>query len=364
MKTALILGAGIVGLSTAIELAFRGIEMTVLERGEAMREASWAAAGMLAANDPENPPQLTSLARLSLALYPDFLSRVEQLSGVAVPLRTTHTLQICQPGHEPASGHIELSEAMRRVPGLAAALAEPLLWLEEQSLDPRDLCRALPLAARAAGVSIREHCPVLSIRRDSSNMSAETAAGSFTADFIVACTGAWTNHLKPLSIGVSPRKGQMLAARPIQGPSLTVVLRSPEIYLVPRGDGRIIVGATVEDAGFDRATYPAATAWLIEKAATLWPPIRNASIEEVWTGLRPGSPDGLPLIGPLSQNANDNPLPSRMWVAAGHYRNGILLAPATARLLADLIIDPDSPSAMELVNFLPSRCMPALIGKH
>ncbi len=352
MKTALILGAGIIGLSTALELAMRGIEVTVLERGEAMREASWAAAGMLAAHDPENPLQLSRLAQRSLALYPDYLRRLDRLSGHAIPLRTVSTLQVCNPHHSPLRGLIDIDEAMRRVPGLPGTPGGPLLWMEEKSLDPRDLCQALPVAACCAGVNIREHCAVFSMRSTASGILAETAQGTVTADCLISCTGAWSSHLPQHFPALMPKKGQMLAVRPTREPSLNVVLRSPEIYLVPRGDGRIIIGATVEDAGFDRSIDPGATAWLQAKAAALWPAVGEAAIEEVWTGLRPGSADGLPLIGPLAADG--------LWIAAGHYRNGILLAPATARLLADAILNPADSSSPDLADFHPDRFAAAL----
>ena len=370
MKTALIVGAGIVGLSTALELASRGVEVTVLERGEAMREASWAAAGMLAAADPENPPQLARLARKSLALYPDYLRNIEQLSGHNVPLRTASTLQLCSPGHADSAGHIDVAEAQRRVPGLNPEVAGPFLWLDEQSLDPRDLCLALPVAVRAAGVRILEHMASRSIYSETNGITVETAQGPLSAECLIVCTGAWSDHLPALHSALVPKKGQMLAVRLTQSPSLSAVLRSPEIYLVPRGDGRIIIGATVEDAGFDRTIHPAATDWLLERAIALWPPTKDAAIEEVWTGLRPGSPDGLPLIGLLAPSTsergpigNEETSSNRLWIAAGHYRNGILLAPATARLLADAILDPAVPLPCELSEFRPNRFAPALAGK-
>lgn len=361
MTTALILGAGIIGLSTALELASRGVDVTVLERGEPMAEASWAAAGMLAALDPENPPELTALARLSLELYPDFLQRIEQFSGHRIPLRTTHALQLCDPRHAPLSGRIDLEVALQRVPGLSSRLTHPMIWLEEQSLDPRDLCKALPMAAQAAGVHIETQCQVDHVHADTHSASAQAGQRTFTADCLVACTGAWADYLEPSASmfipPLSPRKGQMLAVRAPRAVPLAYVLRSSEIYLVPRGDGRIIIGATVEDAGFDRTIDAAASAWLLEKAAALWPPIADAVIEEAWTGLRPGSPDGLPLIGRLSAAPGEH----RLWLAAGHYRNGILLAPATARTLADAILLSTSPSVLSA--FDPARFAPALTAR-
>ncbi len=390
MKTALIIGAGIIGLSTALELADRGLIVTVLEQGQAMQQASWAAAGMLAAHDPENPVRLAALSRFSLSLYPAFLHRVEQLSGLRVPPRTTHTLQLCHArsagvatyGVEEtrpsgATGEpLTAAEAGRRVPGFepAAEHAYNFLWLEEQSLDPRDLCQALPIAARAAGVRIEQQSQVTSLFSDATGVGAHNAQHTYSADCLVVCSGAWTEQLlsrlhprgpsppQPHNSiprqraddgrGIYPVKGQMAVVRLDPSvPALTTVIRSPEIYLVPRGDGRIIIGATVENAGYDRDIRDSSTAWLLEQAAALWPPIRNARVEDAWTGLRPGSSDGLPLLGPASQ---DEHRPA-IWIASGHYRNGILLAPATAHIVARALLTPRTSPGVDLTPFDPLR---------
>jgi glycine oxidase len=335
---AVVVGAGIVGLSTALELAGAGMRVLVLEAGEAMQEASWAAAGMLAAEDPENPPALRELARWSLELYPSYLARVTQLSGLPIPLRTSQTLQESQKRAEPPP---------RSLDALAPGLADPQAFsvLEEWSLDPRDLCRALPAAALAAGVELREHTPVAQV--DWVTGSVRTEAGEVLhTGRLVVCAGAWAGRLTPLP--VTPRKGQMLAATmPGSAPVLRSVIRTPELYLVPRGAGRIIVGATVEDAGFDRAVRLEATADLLRAGSALWPPLAQGKVSESWTGLRPGTPDGLPLLGELSAKA---------WVSTGHFRNGILLAPASARLA--LLWASGQSIPVSLQAFAPGRFAP------
>lgn len=319
-----VVGAGIIGLSTALELAEAGMEVTVLEQGRAMQEASWAAAGMLAAEDPENPPALRELARWSRELYPEFLARVERLSGVHVPLRTTRTLQ----GTRGRKGGGEL------LPGLRT---DRWGWqeLEEMSLDPRDLCAALPRAAAAAGVELREGAVVRRIaagseiqgafRRAPLPLRIELAGGeTLKPDRIVLAGGAWTGLLPlPFELPVTPRKGQMIEVF-LENPVLPVAIRTPELYLVPRGGGRIVIGATVENAGFDRSVDAQAGDRLWAAAAELWPPIRQARVTARWTGLRPATADGLPVLGELTPG---------IWAATGHFRNGILLAPATARAL-------------------------------
>jgi glycine oxidase len=332
-----IAGAGIIGLSVALELASAGRRVTVFERQQAMSESSWAAAGMLAAGDPENSPALRPLAELSRALYPQFLARVAQLSGVPIPVRTTQTIQGAA---RLPRGFCELHPAMLNalVPEIEAGSLKFFL-LDEQSLNPRDLARALPKAVRAAGIVLQEECPVLSVRRNSGAVEITTARGDWTADALIHATGAWTASLA--GIPSTPRKGQMVEVYLPGQTQLEVVLRTPEIYLVPRGHGHLVIGATVEEAGFDKQVDGVAIAGLIETATALWPPLRGAGIVESWAGLRPASPDGLPIIDALENRsgyvAGDSPAP-RTWAATGHFRNGILLAPATALLLRQMIL--------------------------
>jgi glycine oxidase len=342
-------GGGIIGLSLALELAAAGRQVTVFERRGAMTEASWAAAGMLAASDPENPPMLRPLAELSLSLYPQFLQNVSRLSGMSIPIRTHQTIQAA--AHVP-HGAFELDTASLHAlaPGIDTAAVESAGWrfflLEEQGLDPRDLAAALPTAARAARVLIHENSPMLGLFEAGGQLQVSTGAGDWTTDTLVLAAGAWTRQIAGLP--VAPRKGQMAAVN-LPGPKqLDVVLRTPEIYLVPRGHGRIVIGATVEDAGFDKEVDENAIARLIEMAASLWPPIREANIVETWAGLRPASPDALPILGPVEMGpmeagsiegsfAFTKSLEGRVIAATGHFRNGILLAPGTARLLRQMI---------------------------
>ena len=333
-----IAGGGIIGLSTALELAAAGLRVIVFERGRVMTEASWAAAGMLAAGDPENPAQLRSLAEFSLHLYPEFLTTVKRLSGEDIPFRTATTIQFVR--HRPdALAGIDPADLVRGVIG-AAGESGQIIHLQEQSIDPRDLVRALPKAAKAAGVMLLEETPVTAVTEDGGHVEIRSGTCSWRADSFVNCCGAWAGNLS--DIPITPRKGQMAVVRQSGEPQLRVVLRTPEIYLVPRGDGRIVIGATVEDGGFDKHVDEAAIDSLLGKAAELWPPVREAQIIESWAGLRPVSPDELPILDQCG---------SRSWMATGHFRNGILLAPATARILRQMILgEPIS------VDMAPFRC--------
>ncbi len=334
METAdvVIAGAGIIGLSLALDLAAHNLSVSVLERGRAMSESSWAAAGMLAANDPGNPPQFRELAQLSLRLYPEYLQTIESLSGRKVPIRTHGAIRAIENGESLSGTALGPTELRRLVPQINDA-GRQFFLLEEPSLDPRDLCAALPIAARAAGVDLRENSPAISIDTAASKIVIQTSTNPIAATHFVNCAGAWADFpaltIAPgRPLGVTPRKGQMTTVRLRTPDTLTCALRTPEIYIVPRGDGRLTVGATIEHSGFDKTVEPAAIARLLVAAAELWPPIAHAEIVESWAGLRPTTVSELPLIGPLGPNR---------WVATGHFRNGILLAPATAQVLSQAI---------------------------
>jgi glycine oxidase len=336
-----IAGAGIIGLATALELTAAGRKATVFDPEEAMSEASRAAAGMLAGMDPEIPPELRPLAQFSLSIYPDFLARVENLSGRRVPIRTTLTVQGSE--HLPAGiSALSENEIQRLAPG-ANPSGLAFFVLEETSFDAWDLAEALPGAARAAGVDLREHTAVLDVHPGSSSVEIQTSGGVLCADCFVNAAGAWSPTLDP-ALPVVPRKGHMLTAELAGAVQMECVLRTPNVYIVPRGNGRYTVGSTVEDAGFDRAIHPTSIHSLFARAAERWPPLRDASITETWVGFRPGSEDGLPI---LDQTAGC------CWVATGHFRNGIMLAPGTGRVLCHLILG--RPLAIDLAPFRCSR---------
>src|ERR1700761_6471786 len=352
-----IAGGGIIGLACALLLADRGRKVSLFEAGEAVREASWAAGGMLAVEDPENPAALRPFSRYSRALYPSFLEQIETLSGSRLPFRTHQTVQIVD-STRPASAGTPLSrdEALRLIPGLADQDHSYLL-LEEASLDPRELCTALRSAAVAAGVAIYEYEPVLSVAAAGEATLVTTPRRVLHADAFVNCCGAWAASLHA-SAPVAPSKGQMLVVAQPGGSPLTRVLRSPEVYLIPRGpfsndNGRIVIGATVEDAGYSKLVEPAALSLLRRRAATLWTPAADAPEVESWAGLRPGTADGLPFLGQIGGDDGG----AQQFLAAGHHRNGILLAPGTAHVIADLVSG--RIPALDLAPFSPHRASPS-----
>lgn len=337
-----IAGAGIIGLSLALELHHRRARVTVLEQAAPLSEASTAAAGMLAAADPDNPPQLRPLSELSIALYPAFLQRLHDLSGISVPFHTGTTLQALPPHVTDTTGILTAEDLRRILPQLAPGNHRFLL-LDEQSLDPRQLAVVLLAAVRAAAIEVRTHTQVLSTNSLGNAVEVHTTAGIFHAAQFVDCTGAW-------GANVAPKKGQMLAVSLPPSIHLQSVVRTPDIYIVPRAAGptpvRAIIGATVEDAGFDKAVHPADIRRLKSQAVSLLPQLASAEILESWAGLRPATPDSLPLLG-------HSPAGPNQFVAAGHYRNGILLAPATAHVMAQMLTG-ETPS-IDLTPFSPSR---------
>ncbi len=338
-----IAGAGVIGLSLALELNRRGARVTLIDRGPAISEASGAAAGMLAANDPHNPTLLQPLSDLSLSLYPAFLAQIANLSDVRVPFQTDLTLQANEIASVASLSRAELDVFLPA----HNLTSHYLTLLDEHSIDPRQLASALTTAAENTSIKLRLHTPVVSTQSSGDGLTVVTAADRIPCAFYVDCTGAWTTALPG---AVVPRKGQMLSVALPQAAPLWLVLRTQELYIVPRttgpNAGRAIIGATVEDAGFDKSTSAPEIAHLRDEAVRLLPALAHAAVLDQWAGIRPATADGLPLLGPHP----DNP---RHLLATGHFRNGILLAPATAHLLAQLVFG-DAPS-LDLDHFAPAR---------
>jgi glycine oxidase len=342
----IVIGGGIIGLSLARELRKRGASVLLVERGEPGREASYAAGGMLADSSLETPAALQPLAAASARMYPEFVHEVQVESGVFVDLRDQGAIVF--PSAEPAHGRPGFTQ-----PGplgeLEPALAEttrPAFYWKERSVDPRALTRAALAAAKRRGVDFSSGDAVVSL-----NLSAGQASGvttqktSFLGAKVVNCAGAWSGQIAPHTFPTRPVKGQMLCLLSPVPELLKHVIRAPDAYLIPRSDGRIIVGTTVEEAGFDKRTEIAAIQRLHRAAVALVPELRNAKILEDWAGLRPGTPDSLPILGAT-------PTPG-YYVATGHFRDGILLAPITAQVMAQ-VIEGTTPDH-DLTAFSPGR---------
>jgi glycine oxidase len=332
-----IAGGGIIGLSLGMELRRRGLSVAVIERQQAMSSASWAAGGMLAVHDPQNPAELLPLSLRSWELYPAYLARIEELSGKRVPLRTRQAMQYVDPGHWEANGTrsgvgalVTAGEIAEFAPGLTPN-GHIFEWLEEGSLDPNDLRDALPAAFTVAGGTLLEQTEMLSVESVTGGVLVRTTRELISAAMFVNCLGAWSGELERGlgALPVVPVKGQMANLR--CGPErLRCVVRAPGVYLVPRGDGRVTIGATIEHVGFDERVQEASLRRLAEAALRLLPEAEAPPEMDMWAGLRPGTPDGLPILGRADEE--------HCWHATGHYRDGILLAPVTAHVMAQAML--------------------------
>lgn len=349
----IIIGAGVIGLSLAWRLRKSGLRVLLIDRTEPGREASYAAAGMIAVCDPHNDPAMQPLAEMSAALYPEFVHELEDESGLQVDLRDAGVITFLDPGSystlHPSSRALDAEEITRLDPGVIPH--QNAYLLPERWVDPRLLCAALLKAFKHRDGDLATGSTVSSIAKNgSSAISVKTEHTSYHAEVVVNCSGAWAGQFGPSAIPTRPVKGQMLSVVPVphadpHAAVLRHVIRAPEVYLVPRSDGRIIIGSTLEEAGFDKQVDSSVIQHLQHAAATLVPAIREMRIHEVWAGLRPGTPDGRPLIG--------NTHWSGYYVAAGHYRDGILLAPATAEVMCALITGKNP--ELDLRPFAPNR---------
>jgi glycine oxidase len=368
-----IIGAGVVGLGIAWRLAGRAT-VTVFDRGKAGAGASYAAAGMLAACCEAEPGEeaLVTLGRESQARWPAFADELLRVSGIDVELRSEGTLVLALTADDQATiaHHLEfqrrlglplewLSAAATRArePRLAGKIAGALFSSEDHQVDNRKLALALRIAAEAAGAEIREHRPVKEIIVQSGQARGVVLEDdtTVTADIVVLAAGAWSRTIGGLPPDrrppVRPVKGQMLALRmDAAAPLLSHVLWAPGVYLVPRRDGRLIVGGTVEEKGFDDTITAGGLLTLLEAAWRAVPAVEELPVDEIWVGHRPGSRDDAPILGP-------GPLDG-LFYATGHHRNGILLAPITADAMARLILDDIVDPAIKpfgLERFLPAR---------
>jgi len=321
----LIAGAGVAGLGIGWRLAQAGVAVTILERGEPGMGASFAAAGMIAATAEmaDAPPAEVAFAGQARALWPGFAAEVEAASGIAVGYRQNGALMLERerPAQLPPGTHWFNEEEARRLVSICAGMGA--IWApDEAQVDSRALSRALAEAFCRAGGTLLTGVSVTNAEAG----AMVTAAGRREADAVIVAAGAWA---AALGLPVVPVKGQMIALAPPPGGEIPdPVIWGNGVYLVPRAD-RILVGATVEEAEFDLTVTDDARHDLRARAEAVLPRLKGWTLAEHWAGLRPRSPDGLPLLGRLGNG---------VFVAGGQYRNGILFAPAIADHLRDLVL--------------------------
>ncbi|HTE88073.1 MAG TPA: glycine oxidase ThiO [Terriglobales bacterium] len=345
----IIVGGGIIGLSLSIALRKRGAKVLVVERGEPGQEASHAAAGMLVECGAETPTLLQPLAIASARMYPEFAHELQDESGIDVDLREQGTLLFPPPEHvhdRPGfTTESLLPAALAQLEPALAGLKCAVTFLKECSVDPRALVSAALKAAKHRDADISSGTNVTELLLSDGRVAGiRTDKTTYAASVVVNCAGAWAGQLPPHSFPTRPVKGQMLAVVSAK-PMLQHVIRAPEVYLVPRSDGRILIGATVEEAGYDKRTDADTIQRLHQAAIDLVPALKPARVLEAWAGLRPGTPDDLPILGATATPG--------YFVATGHFRNGILLAPVTAHVMAQVMTGVKS--EYDISAFSPGR---------
>lgn len=359
----IIVGAGIIGAAVARELAAEGMEVVLLERQQPATEATWAAAGMLAPSpEAEEFPSMVPLSRASLDLYPEFVAGIEAESGIRVGLQRKGALlaffgpdgekerSACQAGLgrlgfvcQPLSG----DEVRRREPALNREVTASLWLCDEAIVDNRTLGRAVVVAAQRRGAVVRHGTEVSQLLLEGNRCRGVIAAGErIPAAHVVIAAGCFSGRIGSLGqfAPTRPVRGQMVALDPGSVRPATAI-RSKRGYLVPREDGRVLAGSTLEDAGYDKSVTPQGLRRILDAAVELAPALNNAPILETWSGLRPDSPDHLPILGPTSIEG--------LSIATGHYRNGILLAPITAKLAKQWLLKQHTD--LPLDSFSPLR---------
>ena len=358
----LIVGGGVIGLSIARELHRNGVaKITILERGVIGREASYAAAGMLAPNaENDTHDDFYDLCATSCALYPDFAAELLSETGVDIELGRSGTLYLSfseedfnvlnarylwQREAGDAVEKLSTVETLKAEPFVSPAVLESLFFPNDWQVENRKLLEALRRYAELNGIEIREQTKVRSLISENDRIvGVKTDDETFIADATVLATGAWTSFIKiddvPVPIAVKPIRGQMISFHPQQKMFQKVVC-SPRGYIVPRSDGRVLAGATVEDAGFDQTPTEAGTKQLLNTAFEIAPALASFDIVDKWAGLRPFAADGFPVLGAVPGAEN-------LFVATAHYRNGILLAPMTARLICEKIVDGAASKYLEI----------------
>ncbi len=349
-----VVGGGLIGCSLGAELAGRGLSTVVIERAEPGSEASGAAAGMLSPQaDAAEPSPFFDLALESRELYPDWAKRAFEETGVDVGYRRTGLVRVLPTASAGEEDAARASARWQRARGLrveelaceelpeaialrlAPEVRGVLFYPDEAVVDPRRATRAAWLLAERAGARVETGTSVrrFAIEREACR-GVETDSGPILSRATVDAAGAWAAFDGNLPVPVVPVRGQIVEIR-LGGHPLQTVVSSEEVYIVPREDGAALIGSTFEHVGYRKEVTAGAVRRLLDGAARLCPEVTSARFVTAWAGLRPGTPDGWPLLGESGIEG--------LYLAAGHFRSGILLAPATARHMADLLTGRPAP---------------------
>ena len=363
----IVIGAGIIGLLTALRLKQQGVDVSILEKGKVASEASWAGAGILCPIHPWlYPDSFSELVNASLDLYPDLQSELDAETG--------HDIQRIQSGllipcfaedkvhHQAAATRwsekfgwdmqrLNPEQALAVESTLSPNVDEALLWPDVYQVRNPELLTAVLLYLQTLDVPIIEGSEVVKLLEDKQGqiIGVLTAAGkTYDADAVLLAAGSWSQTLAAqsgFSLEVQPVKGQIVLLK-TKPNTLKHIIKHDDAYFVPRRDGRILVGASMENVGFERGNTKEVFNELMAATRRLMPGLNDAEVEHQWMGFRPGSADGLPFLGEVESKPG-------LWIATGHYRNGVALAPITAKLMADWMLGVQPTLKME--DFSPNR---------
>ncbi|MVW74693.1 glycine oxidase ThiO [Pseudomonas xionganensis] len=341
-----VVGGGAIGLLSAFNLALGGLRVAVLERRETGLESSWAGGGIVSPLYPwRYSPAVTALAHWSQQFYPNFAETLLGKTGIDPEVHATGLYWLDLEDEAEALNwaaregrvleRVELARVAAAVPALGAGFTRAVHMPDVANVRNPRLLKALRAALlQMPNVSLHEHCAVTGfVREDKRVAGVRSASGDFYAQRVVLAAGAWSGELLRevgLELPVVPVKGQMILYKCAEGFLPAMVLAKGR-YAIPRRDGHILIGSTLEHAEFDKTPTDEALASLKASAIELLPALAAAEVVGHWAGLRPGSPEGIPFIGPV-------PGYEGLWLNCGHYRNGLVLAPASCRLLADLLL--------------------------
>ncbi|MDX8387429.1 MAG: glycine oxidase ThiO [Ghiorsea sp.] len=363
----IVIGAGIVGLLTACRLKQQGVDVVVLEKGQAGQESSWAGAGILCPIHPWLYPDAFSvLINASLDSYPALQHELVSETGISIQRIQSGLLIPCfeqdTVDHQEDAiawsekfgwsvERLNTAQAVEIEPTLSASISEALVWPKVAQLRNPELLKAVRIYLDKLGVKVYENSEVQSLLEDGEGtvIGVKTIHGqTFESDAVLLAAGSWSNGLAEQSgfeLPVHPVKGQIVLLK-TEPDTLKHIVKHDDAYFVPRQDGRVLVGASMENVGFECGNTVSIMHDLLGATLKLVPGLKDAEIEQQWMGFRPGSPDGLPFLGPVTSKPG-------LWVATGHYRNGVALAPITADVMANWMLG-IKPS-LDMEPFLPER---------
>jgi glycine oxidase len=346
-----IVGGGIIGCLTACYLKQLGVDVTLVERGETGRESSWAGAGILCPIHPWlYPDAFTHLIDKSLAMYSGFQADIEaktgisiewERSGLLIPFFDDDRIDHWQPAIDWSEKfdwrveQLDRDQAIAREPAISPDVSRSLLWPEVGQLRNPRLLRAVRVWMEQLGVSTIEGAEVTALLKKGDSVAGVRCADGrkVESDQVLLAGGSWCGELATqmgFELPVEPVKGQIVLLKGEPGVMHSIV-KHDDAYFVPRVDGRILVGASMEFVGFEPGNTDDVIEKLMESMARIAPGLKGLEVEQKWMGFRPGSPDGMPFLGPVES------IPG-LWVASGHYRNGVALAPITAEIMSQWMV--------------------------